>query len=357
MYDERAIPVKSTIRRALLAPLVVTGALLAIVAGCRKPAPAVHTFSAIHMDTVVEVSLVDSEPKHAQALADEVFAVFTRVEQEMSRYRPTSTVSKINARAGGPEWTPISPALQAVLREGLRIAELSGGAFSPTLGEINRLWGFDKGGHIPDPDALAVAVSHADWHGLQIADGRARLANPGSAIDLGGIAKGYAVDQAADLLVSRGVSGAIVNAGGDMRLIGHRPDGGPWRIGVQHPRKPDGLIEILRTTDCAVVSSGDYERYFIVDGVRYHHIIVPTTGLPAMSCQGVTVVADRAMTADALATAAFVLGPEAGLDFLRRAGAQAATVVDETGGVHHLNDAPGTTPPEGESVTPGKTTR
>jgi len=338
-------------RRGRIASLLGTLLLVPLTAACRERAPAVHTFSTIHMDTVVEVTLVDAERQRAESLAHEVFAVFARIEAEMSRYQAASTVSAINARAGGPDWTPISPALETVLRESLRIAALSGGAFDPTLAEVNRLWAFDEGGHIPDPQALAAAVSHADWHALQIAAGQARLTKAGSGIDLGGIAKGYAVDAAADLLVARGVSGAIVKAGGDMRLIGHRPNGGPWRIGVQHPRNPDGLLEVFRTTDCAVASSGDYERYFVVDGVRYHHIIVPTTGLPAMGCQGVTVVTDRAMTADGLATAAFVLGPEAGLDLLRRAGAREAIVVDRSGVVHHLahttDDAPPAVRPPG----------
>ncbi|MGD2062229.1 MAG: FAD:protein FMN transferase [Nitrospirota bacterium] len=329
-----------------LGPLLFAFVLLAIAGGCREGAPAVHSVSAIHMDTVVDVTVVGGDRTRAESLAEEVFAVFARIEAEMSRYRPTSTVSEINDRAGGPEWTSISPALEVVLREGLRIAALSDGAFSPTLAEVNRLWAFDSGGHTPDPAALEAAVSRADWHGLQLREHQARLANPGSGIDLGGIAKGYAVDEAADLLIARGVTGAIVNAGGDMRLIGHRPDGGPWRIGVQHPRDPDGVLEVIRATDCAVVSSGDYERYFLVDGVRYHHIIVPETGRPARGCQGVTVVADRAMTADGLATAAFVLGPEAGLELLRRAGAQAATVVDYAGRIHHLDGSLGSPHPD-----------
>jgi len=327
-------------------------ALLFSVTGCRPSTPAIHTFSTIHMDTVVEVTLVDTERTHAAALADEVFAIFAQVEAEMSRYQASSTVSTLNDRGGQVAWTPISPGLEAVLRESLRIAELSNGAFDPTLAEVNQLWAFDEGGHLPEPAALAIAVSHAGWRGLQVDSGRARLNRAGCGVDLGGIAKGYAVDTGADLLVSHGVTGAIVNAGGDMRLIGHRPDGGPWRIGVQHPRDPDGLLEVIRATDCAVVSSGDYERYFIVDGVRYHHIIDPHTGFPAAGCQGVTVVAQRAMTADGLATAAFVLGPEAGLDLLRRSGAIDALIVDAGGEVHRLVEATPDATRGGDKATP-----
>jgi len=337
----------------LRAAHALTGLVLLLCAtGCRPHTPAVHTFSTIHMDTVVEVTLVDADRAHAQALADQVFAIFARVEAEMSRYQGSSTVSALNDHAGQAAWTPISPGLETVLRESLRIAELSGGAFDPTLAEVNRLWAFDEGGHQPDPDSLAVAVSHAGWRALQVDAGRARLDSAGCGVDLGGIAKGYAVDVGADLLVSHGVTGAIVNAGGDMRLIGHRPDGGPWRIGVQHPRDPDGLLEVLRATDCAVVSSGDYERYFIVDGVRYHHIIDPQSGFPAAGCQEVTVVAERAMTADGLATAAFVLGPAAGLDLLRRAGARDGLIVDAGGTIHRLAESAVATTTGGDGATP-----
>lgn len=338
--------------RGALRAACTLAALALLVTGCRPSTPAIHTFSTIHMDTVVEVTLVDADTTRARTLADEVFAIFAQVEAEMSRYQRSSAVSTLNDRAGQAAWTPISPGLEAVLRESLRIAELSNGAFDPTLAEVNRLWAFDEGGRLPEPAALAAAVSHADWRRLQVDSGRARLTGAGCGLDLGGIAKGYAVDSGADLLVSRGVTGAIVNAGGDMRLIGHRPDGDPWHIGVQHPRDPDGLLEVIRATDCAVVSSGDYERYFIVDRVRYHHIIDPHSGFPAAGCQGVTVVAERAMTADGLATAAFVLGPEAGLDLLRRAGARDALIVDAGGTVHRLAEAAAGATTSGDKATP-----
>ena len=131
-------------------------------------------------------------------------------------------------------------------------------------------------------------------------------------LDLGAIAKGWAVDRAMEKLMARGIYNAIIDAGGDLRIIGSRPGKDFWRIGVQHPRDPGALLLTFDLKDTAIVTSGDYERFFITDGVRYHHILDPSTGQPARGCQSVTVLAPTAAEADACATAAFVLGPSAG---------------------------------------------
>lgn len=322
-------------RLSLHLPAVLAAVVL--LAACHQR-PVAHTYTSIHMDTVVEVTVNARPERRARALAQEVFALFDRVEGEMSRYRDDSTVSAINRNA--PHWTPISSDLAAVLHEAVRVAALSEGAFDPTIGAVSTLWGFgEEGGHLPDAKALREAVATVGYPRLVVQQNQARLLYPGTRLDLGGIAKGYAVDRAAELLAAAGVGGAIVNAGGDIRVFGERPGGGPWHIGIQHPRKPEALLTKLDVTDTAVVTSGDYERYFVEDGVRYHHILDPTTGQPARGCESVTVVAASAMAGDALATACFVLGPERGMALLKQAGVAQVIIVDAKGEVSRLHPA------------------
>ena len=158
-------------------------------------------------------------------------------------------------------------------------------------------------------------------------------------LDLGAIAKGWAVDRAMEKLMARGIRNAIIDAGGDLRIIGARPGKDFWRIGVQHPRDPGALLLTFDLKDTAIVTSGDYERFFMAEGVRYHHILDPSTGQPARGCQSVTVLAPTAAEADACATAAFVLGPSKGLAFLRARPGVRGVIVGADGELHWTDEA------------------
>ena len=184
------------------------------------------------------------------------------------------------------------------------------------LGRLKQLWNIE-GEHprVPNAAEITAALAGTGLGDLRLAGQVVTKDDPRLAVDLGGIAKGYAVDRAIAVLQAAGVRHASVNAGGDIRLLGDRGDR-PWRIGIQHPRKSDAILATLDLADTAVVTSGDYERFFERDGVRYHHLFDPATGQPARRCQSVTVVAPEAMLADALATAVFVLGPGPGLKLL-----------------------------------------
>jgi thiamine biosynthesis lipoprotein len=179
-------------------------------------------------------------------------------------------------------------------------------------------------------DAVTRARHLADWRALRLHGLRraARLSRPGQAVDLGGIAKGFAGDALMGVFRRHGVRSAFVNFGGGVSVLGARPDGAPWRVGVRHPRE-EGLIGALQVTECAVVTSGDYERCFFAGGRRYHHLIDPRTGYPADSgLISVTVVADSGITADALSTAAFIAGPDAGLRLIGRVKGAGAVLID-----------------------------
>jgi len=269
--------------------------------------------TALIMGTLVEIKIYDADHEKAEQAASAAFHEMSRIEGLMSRHIDSSEVSRLS-RAAGP--LEVSRETADLIRAGQRIARLSHGAFDLTLGRLKELWAIDsEDPHIPDPAELKKALRGIGPKALAVSGRTVSKADPALHLDLGGIAKGYAVDRAVELLRRAGITSAAVNAGGDIRLIGDR-QGEPWRIGIQHPRNPQGVLVTLPLADCAVVTSGDYERYFERDGIRYHHIFDPTTGQPARLCQSVTVIARDAATADALATAAFVLGPDQGLQLL-----------------------------------------
>ncbi|MEJ2200823.1 MAG: FAD:protein FMN transferase [Desulfuromonadaceae bacterium] len=269
--------------------------------------------SRLLMGTVVEITVLGDAPEGLEGAVTEAFAALERVEQLMSAHFSNSDVARLNASGEAVE---VSPETAAVLALGQRIAEASGGTFDMTLGRLIQLWGMETAEpHVPDPAEIAPTLMDIGPRALRIEGTRISKRAPDLQVDLGGIAKGYAVDQAIEALRRAGVTHASVNAGGDIRLLGDR-QGRPWRIGIQHPRHAQTILVTLELEQVAVVTSGDYERFFERDGIRYHHLFDPRSGFPARLCQSVTVLAPSAAEADALATAAFVLGPEAGLSFI-----------------------------------------
>lgn len=170
--------------------------------------------------------------------------------------------------------------------------------------------------------------------------GTVELPSPGMALDLGGIAKGYAVDRARSILAAHGVRQALIVAGGNVYGLGSAPGNRPWKVAVQHPRAPEAVLGVIPARDTAVDTSGDYQRFFEQDGVRYHHILDPHTGYPARRSQSVTVTHPSAAWADALATACFVLGPERGAELIARVPGAAALFVDAQGQLHRTPDLP-----------------
>jgi FAD:protein FMN transferase len=294
----------------ILLSLLLAASLLS---GCEeRPQPTSHT--QLLMGTVVDI-VVYAPPRLAEPAIEAAFAEMRRIEQLMSPNMEQSDVWRLS-HADGP--LTVSADTAAVLQLGLQVAHQSGGAFDLTLGALKRIWGVESDApRLPDETEIAAALRGIGPDALQLDGHEVVKKTAALEIDLGGVAKGYALDRAIAVLQAAGIRHASVNAGGDLRLLGDRGDR-PWRIGIQHPRRSDELLATLDLTDTSVVTSGDYERFFELDGVRYHHLFDPKTGRPAHGCQSVTVVTDQAMRADALATAAFVLGPERGLAFLEQ---------------------------------------
>lgn len=292
------------------------------------------------MGTVVEVTVAHQSEETARTAMGAAFDEIERIDLLLSGHRSQSLVSKIN-NEGALRPVPVGPELYPLFVAARGYGRESDGAFDVTVGVVSRIWKFEPGGVVPDPAEAARALAKVGYDGLLLDDSAQSVgfARDGMAIDLGAIAKGWAVDRAIDRLKSLGIESAIIDAGGDLRLIGTRPGKRSWRIGIQHPREQGSLIASLDLADTAVVTSGDYERFFVADGVRYHHILDPATGRPASGCRSVTVIAPTAMEADACATAAFVLGPQRGIAFLRARPGVRGMIVDAAGALHWTDAA------------------
>jgi len=243
------------------------------------------------------------------AVAD-AFKEVERVDRLMSTYKPESELSEVN-REAGIRPVKVDPEVLAAAGYALDVARMTDGAFDATVGPLVRLWGI--GGDspkVPTPAEIERARALVDYRQVELdrAAGTVFIRKKGMSLDLGGIAKGYASDLAVDMLKKRGIKGGIVAVAGDLKLFGSRADGSPWKIGIQHPRNKDAIMAKVELTDGATSTSGDYERFFIRDGVRYCHILDPKTGYPAHGLISVTVIAKESYLADSLATGLFVLG-------------------------------------------------
>jgi thiamine biosynthesis lipoprotein len=269
------------------------------------------------MGTLVEITVIGRDADRAEAAIRDAFDEMQRVEGCMSRRIPGSDVSRINEWAG-IKAVPASADVLRVIRRAEEISRASEGHFDITIGAVLDLWGFeDNGHHVPAKGKVSEVLDGVGYKTIHV-DERAstvKLKKKEMRIDLGGIAKGYAVDRAVELLKSRGYRNMIVNAGGDIRVSGRKIHG-PWVIGIQDPRDRSRILATINAEDISVATSGDYERYFVREGKRYHHLLNPFTGFPARLCRSVTILAEDALSADGLATAVFVLGPQKGLHLI-----------------------------------------
>lgn len=271
--------------------------------------------SRVIMGTVVEIMAEGPDSGELEIAVEAAFVEMARLDRLLSRYNETSEVTRLSQSINGGE---VAVETAEVIKLGLKVARLSDGAFDMTLGRLKSLWAFDQESPtVPESTAISKALSGIGPTSLKLQGRKVSKETPQLQLDFGGIAKGYAVDRAVAILQQHGVTSAAVNAGGDMYLLGDRKERA-WRIGIQHPRQEGGVLETVKVRDRAVITSGDYERYFEEGGVRYHHIFDPKTGMPASACQSVTIIAESVALGDALATAVFVLGPNAGLKFLEQ---------------------------------------
>jgi len=311
--------------------LVAVVALILVFAVRRKDgAPSSVDEHRLAMGTIVSVTVFSPDTEAAERAIDAAFDEIARVEALTTRYSPESEISRINSlkgeRAGA---IPVDPEVVRIVRTSLAISGLSGGGFDVTVAPLVDLWRFQDDGAVPSRDAIRAALPLVDYTVVRVDDAASLILPPGVKIDLDAIAKGYAVDRAVAVLAEHGIESAIVDAGGDVGLLGSPPRAEGWRVGVKHPRS-GGLLGVLTLDGGAVATSGDYQRYTMVEGRRFHHILDPATGYPAAGVVSVTVSAETAIDADALATAIFVMGSERGMGLVEELPGVEAVIV--TGG-------------------------
>lgn len=294
------------------------------------------------MGTRIAVQLWSEDPALAERAMDAVIAEMHRTDELMSTYKPGSQLSQVNEHAYERP-VQVDADLIDVVEKSLEYSRLSDGVFDVTYASVGYLFDYRK--HVHPTDAqIAAALPAVDYRQVVVDhDARTiRFLKPGMRIDLGGIAKGWAVDRGIDILRELGIEHAMVNAGGDTRLLGDRR-GKPWIVGIRDPRNEGKVVTRIPLQDEALSTSGDYERYFEEDGVRYHHILEPGTGRSPKAVRSVTVIGPTATHTDGLTKPVFILGVERGLEFIRKVKDAEAIIVDNEGRVFHSE---GLAPPE-----------
>ncbi|NOS82326.1 MAG: FAD:protein FMN transferase [Nitrospira sp.] len=310
--------------------------LCSAVAGCvgmpTGQESAVVTRAQMQMGTLVKITAVARSESIAQAAATAGFTEIHRLEELLSTWIPTSELSRVNFSAGGMP-VSVSPETMTVVQGALQVAEMTGGGFNIAIGPVVDAWNVNEGRRVPTESELEDLRSLVDLRSVH-ADVQKQtiyLEKTGMRIDVGGIGKGYAADQAVMAMKKAGAVAGVIALSGDIKTFGRLPGGRKFPVGIQHPRKEGEVLAFIDLEDEAISTAGDYERFFERDGVRYHHILDPKTLQPARSCQSVTVVAREGIWADGLDTGIFVMGPERGMELVEQLPDIEAIIVDANG--------------------------
>ena len=311
--------------------------MLAAVCGCHNAQSGVRiSETRLLLDTYCTITAYGDVD---EGLLNEAFELIEEYEALFSITASGSDVWRINHAEGEP--VDVDARTMEVIRTGMEFGRLTGGLLDITIGRLSRLWGFGGEPSVPSFADLEELIKTVDYTQIRITEGTVQLVNPDAWIDLGAIAKGYIGDAAAAFLIEQGVSGALIDLGGDIVAVGKRHDGTSWRIAVREPFGEAGaLLGVIEVVDAAVVSSGTYERGFEADGLYYHHILNPNTGFPANSdIISATVVTESAIIGEALSTAAVLMGRDKAEElFEQTAGFIGAVLVTDAGELIILGD-------------------
>jgi FAD:protein FMN transferase len=312
------------------------------------------------MGTRIYVELWDTDQAHGEACIDAVMDDMRRIDNLMSHYKPESQLSQINQHAADAP-VQVDKELFDLIKLSTHYSEITEGAFDITYASVGYLYNYPN--HVrPTEDQIKAALPAVNWRNMKFDDAHHTVffQHKGMRIDLGGIGKGYAVDRGIEILQKRGIQHAVVTAGGDTRIIGDHM-GRPWLVAIRHPDDPNKVVTRIPLSDAAMSTSGDYERYFDENGVRYHHIIDPRTGHSASKVRSATIIGPTATQTDGMSKTAFVLGPEKALEIINRMPEYDAVFVAPDGKVFYSNGLrpaaprpPGAPPaPAAQSPQPG----
>lgn len=327
---------KNNIIKTLSAVLTASALLLTGCSGAKSSTQTDQdlTYTDMLFDTVIKIQILDPAD---ESILDGLKKLCEKYDTMFSATNTDSELYKLN-HANGQPFT-VSSETANLIQEGIHYSELSGGAFDLTIEPVSALWDFkaDKP-TVPSSDAIAQAVSHVDYTKVDIQDNTVTLEDPEAGIDLGAIAKGYIADQVKTYLKKQGIKHAIINLGGNVDVIGTKPDGSKYNIGIQKPFDESGeAITSVQLNDQTVVTSGIYERYFKKNGKLYHHILDPRTGYPCENnLYSVSIITDSSTKADALSTTCFLLGYEKGMELIQSMDGVEAIFITDDEKVHKI---------------------
>ncbi|MBS1114912.1 MAG: hypothetical protein H6Q94_641 [Nitrospirae bacterium] len=319
--------------KAYLLPFLL---LCMLLSSCSANRLSAYKKSKALLDTFVTITVVAASQDMADKAIEDAFNVIEKFGDLVNFYSDKSELSAINRNAGIRE-VRVSPETLDIIEKALFVSEKSGGAFDPTIGPEIKLWDFLK--KVKPSDAeIRKNLPLVNYKNIIIDRTKSTvfLSRRNMLLDLGGIAKGFAADLAVQSLKQKGISSGLVAVAGDIKAFGLKPDKKPWIVGIKNPRQKsndDEIIARVPLSDKAISTSGDYERYFIMDGKRFHHLLIPKSGYPANTCQSVSVIADQGVMTDAFSTAFFVLGPERGLGLAKEMGMD-VMIIDSKGALH-----------------------
>lgn len=322
-------------KTALLIYILIT---ILIVIGLVKNIFGLRTYSEQKyiLHTQTEVLILSRDKEKAEQAIKKAFERITEIEQMVNFFDPKSELSMINQKAAYRS-IKLSDDMYFLLKEALWGSRVTNGAFDITATPLSRLYGFGTDRKkVPTKEQLKKALTNVGYKNIILDDKRKtiRLRKKGIKLDLGGIAKGYAVDEGIKVLKENGIDSGFINAGGNIYALGRTKNLSPWKIGIRHPRETDKIVEVINLTNEAIATSGDYEQFFIKGHKRYHHIMNPQTGRSATGIISATVQCPTAIAADILSTGIFVLGPEKGAKLLQELEFNGILIYEKDDSIH-----------------------
>jgi len=311
--------------------------LLFLPSACTHHEDKIYQKSKILMDTLVTITVVSASESKADKSVDAAFAEIEKLEKLLNFYSAESEISLINRNAG-LSGVKVSSDVLRLVDKALYVSEKTEGSFDITIGPLTSVYDFHKRIR-PEDGKIREKLALINYRDLVIDNDKSTvyLKRRGMLIDPGGITKGYAADRAVETLKKQDIHAGIVAIAGDIKAFGLKPDGKPWKIGIRNPDAKgdrDDVMATVELTDMAISTSGDYERYFISNGEKFHHLLNPKTGYPAGGCRSVTVIAKEGVFTDAFATGIFILGPEKGMTVFEETGFSGIMI--DSRGVRHI---------------------